>query len=737
MAGPQSPIVYVFGEFQLDVDRRLLLTNKSNPVALTVKVFDTLLYLVEHRGEVVEKAALLEAVWPNVVVEENNLNQNISVLRRTLGESAGEHRFIVTVPGRGFRFVAPVSVLPESPGTAPPPATPENSPVTVASRRGWVVSAATALLLLAGAWFYFGQLKPAPATTATDATKREQLHKPRLAVLPFDNLSPDPELAFFADGLHEEILSTLARRAPGLEVISRTTMMSYRESPKSVQQLAQELSADYVIEGSVRRDAAQVRLTLQLIDARADRHLWSQNYDRTLSSVLTLQSDVAGEVATQLSVRFVGGADGVAPPTRSPEAYDLFLRAQVLRQFVTPFSPAEHFAEVEGLYDRAIAIDPSFALAITQRVGFRTAMFSYNYDTSEELANKVRDDVAAAKRLAPDDPNVLAADAISWMFIERNLPRALSSFEAAEAAGLAEPMMLGAKVQLLSRMGHADAARRLSNRILALDPANPLLIGVGGFYTAMDGHLADGLRIIERGRTLYPEHLALNVQRAIFIFFNTGRSDELRVTLDNASTKFPTLALLDQHFLLLSYERRFDELRRLLDTVQESSMRVVTGVGPGPYYGVGRRPTAQYRGWAALLSGDRVAAAREGQLVLDFVASERETPHNKWFLRLLAADGHTFLGQRERAFVAADEAVALYPAEGDTIGFSVARAAARVYAQLGAEDRAMEILERDRRLLGPAQISRDPFFDSSLAKNPRYRALVERLESQMRATRLQ
>jgi tetratricopeptide (TPR) repeat protein len=474
-----------------------------------------------------------------------------------------------------------------------------------------------------------------------------------------------------------------------------------------------------------------------LIDAHADRHLWSQNYDRTLASALTLQSDVAGEVATQLSVRFVGGADMAAPPTRSPEAYDLFLRAQVLRQFITPLAPGERVTEVETLYNRAIELDPSFVQAIVQRAGFRTAIFSWNYDTSEVLAEKIRADIAAAKRLSPDDPNVLAADALHWMFIEHDLPRAIASFEAAEAAGPVEPMLLGAKVQLLSRTGNSDAALKLTNRLLALDPGNPFQIVIGGFYTAMDGDLADGLRVIERGCALYPDHLMLNLARAQIIFYNTGNTNEWRTALDAASEKTSTLAMLDQHFVLLGYERRFDELRRLLDTVPENSVRVVTGPSSGPYFGVGRLPIAQFRGWAAILSGDRDAAVREGKLVLDFVANVRETPRNKWFLRLLAADGHTFLGQRERALAAADEAVALYPSEGDTIGFAVARAAAHVYAQLGAEDQAIDILERDRRLIGPAQITRDPVFDRALGKNPRYQALVERLESQMRATRLQ
>src|SRR5262249_16658776 len=112
--------------------------------------------------------------------------------------------------------------------------------------------------------------------------------KPRIAILPFENLSPDPNNAFFPDGLHEEILATLAQRAPDLEVISRTTMMMYRLKPQSAAQVAKDLGASHILEGSVRREAKQVRLTLQLIDARNDDHVWAQTYDRTLANALTL-----------------------------------------------------------------------------------------------------------------------------------------------------------------------------------------------------------------------------------------------------------------------------------------------------------------------------------------------------------------------------------------------------------------------------------------------------------------
>ncbi len=163
----------------------------------------------------------------------------------------------------------------------------------------------------------------APSAAVAPATRGKR----RLAVLPFTNLSPDPANAFFADGLHEEILSALGTRSRDLEVISRTTMMMYRAAPKPVLEVAKELSATNVLEGSVRRQGNTVRLTLQLIDGRTDEHVWAKNYDRMLVDAMGLQAEVAAEVASQLEVE-LNGLDRPSP-TNDPVAYDLYLKASL------------------------------------------------------------------------------------------------------------------------------------------------------------------------------------------------------------------------------------------------------------------------------------------------------------------------------------------------------------------------------------------------------------------------
>jgi DNA-binding winged helix-turn-helix (wHTH) protein len=177
-----AKIFYQFNEFRLDVQQRLLTTDSGRPIPLPPKAFETLLYFVERRGELLEKTVIMKAVWPNIVVEENSLNQNISIIRRALGEAPGEHRFIVTEPGRGYRFVAD-----------------ENA---VAEQQPAIVRAPSVL-------------------EATAAQRRS------IAVLAFANLTGDPAKEYFSDGMAEELIHTLAR-IPGLKVPSRTSSFAYK-----------------------------------------------------------------------------------------------------------------------------------------------------------------------------------------------------------------------------------------------------------------------------------------------------------------------------------------------------------------------------------------------------------------------------------------------------------------------------------------------------------------------------
>ncbi len=214
--------VFIFGEFRLDLRRRLLLAGCDLvPVPLASKAYDTLAYLIQHRDEVVTKDELMRVVWPRVTVEENNLNQVVSALRRAFGERRGEHRFIATVPGRGYRFVAEVH----------------------------------------------GEPKVAGARIAS------------IAVLPFVNLTGEPEKDYFGDGMAEELIHMLTR-VPGLRVPSRTSSFAYKGRGVHVRNIARDLDVSLVLEGSVRSAGERIRVTAQLVNAETGYHQWSQTFDR-------------------------------------------------------------------------------------------------------------------------------------------------------------------------------------------------------------------------------------------------------------------------------------------------------------------------------------------------------------------------------------------------------------------------------------------------------------------------
>ena len=202
----------------------------------------------------------------------------------------------------------------------------------------------------------------------------------RIAVVPFENLSSDPANGFFTDGMHEEILSTLTSRTPDLEVISRTTMMLYRATPKPVTQIAKELGVTHVLEGTVRREGDKVRVTLQLIDARSDRQLWTESFDRTLAHAMTLQTEVATQVTSKLAVKLAANPARPAPPD-NPEAYDLWLRANLAWQNVSNASLSE-ILRVEQMYTQAIALDEKYAAAYADRARVRIVKLQSGFDQS-------------------------------------------------------------------------------------------------------------------------------------------------------------------------------------------------------------------------------------------------------------------------------------------------------------------------------------------------------------------
>jgi|ADGO01.1.fsa_nt_gi DNA-binding winged-HTH domains len=257
MSHQQERFTYEFGDFRIDPQRRVLfLRSSGQTVQVTSKVFDTLLYLVEHAGELLDKRTLMEALWPQVVVEESNLTQTIHTLRRVLGERPGEHRYIVTVPGRGYRFVAGVTTREVQDELAEPTAKPHALPAS--ARRRTIGAVALALLILATTAALLPLLKPVSTPHLSAARGQSTI---TLAVLPFVDMSGEQNQTYFADGLSEEILNLLAQSST-MRIIARTSSFSFKNRHDlDIQAIARKLNATHVLEGSVRKSGKRVRVT--------------------------------------------------------------------------------------------------------------------------------------------------------------------------------------------------------------------------------------------------------------------------------------------------------------------------------------------------------------------------------------------------------------------------------------------------------------------------------------------
>lgn len=288
---------YEFGPFQVDPDKEILLRS-GQPVPLTPKTFQILLVLVRHHKEVVTKDDLMKEVWPDTFVEEANLSRNIFMLRKALGESAQDHQYILTVPGRGYRLAESVRLVPEH-ELSIVAAQHSKMQVQVKETRhwGWLSVAAVLLLALSAFALDLGGVR--------SKLRSRWLGPPKissLAVLPLMNLSGDPEQEYFADGMTEELISELSRIG-SLKVISRTSVMQYKGEKKPLPQIGRELNVDAVMEGSVLRAGDRVRIAAHMIYAPTDQNLMTETYERDLGDILQLQREVAEAIAQQVRLK--------------------------------------------------------------------------------------------------------------------------------------------------------------------------------------------------------------------------------------------------------------------------------------------------------------------------------------------------------------------------------------------------------------------------------------------------
>jgi DNA-binding winged helix-turn-helix (wHTH) protein/TolB-like protein len=458
---------YRFGPFRLVLRERLLYCQ-GEPVSLTPKAFETLRVLVERHGRLVTKDDLLHEVWPDVVVEENNLAQHISMLRRTLAQAGADDRFIDTVPKRGYRFVAPVVEEGEpgpiaAPGIVPSvglahPLEPEPpDPFVTPVRARWaMVAAVLAVVALAGfVWdSRNAESDPVPPSwTAVDGSTPR-----RLAVLPFVNLGP-ADSRYLADGTVEELTTRLAS-LDDLGVISTTSTREYDRRGKTLRRIGADLGAAYIIEGSVRRDGLNgelVRIVPRMIRVADDVTVWTHQYDVKLSEVEGAHADMTRRIGDALQAE--AAIAGPSPPSRpfaDSEAYLAYLRG------VSAFQESQSDTSLQTLARRelefAVSRDPQAALAWSWLAKVYWAQYGAGAQRLPEIRAAAYRAAKKAIALAPDlpDAHLALARLLSGAGDDDGALREL------ELARRARPTLEGIRTEAWMRQGRGEWSQALA-----------------------------------------------------------------------------------------------------------------------------------------------------------------------------------------------------------------------------------------------------------------------------------
>ena len=316
---------------------------------------ETLCLLVENAGHLVEKDQLMKRVWPDAFVEEGNLNKHIFLLRKTLGQWNGGREYIETVSKRGYRFVAAVNESVEEEISGPSPQVPnvtQKAPPARPARwlgaRHDVGVLLVLILAILAAWQLLWHRRP-PHNPDVPAVRS-------LAVLPLENLSGDPSQDYFAESMTDELITNLGQIS-ALRVISRTSAMQYKTSSrKPLPEIARELNVDAIVEGSVVRSGDQVRITAQLIQARADKHLWARSYEGNARDILTLQRQIASAIAEQVRIQLTPQQQALLKTEHvvNPDAYEDYLRGH----YVVETGAIDGYERSIVYFNQAIAKDP-------------------------------------------------------------------------------------------------------------------------------------------------------------------------------------------------------------------------------------------------------------------------------------------------------------------------------------------------------------------------------------------
>src|SRR6266568_4335955 len=542
-----------------------------------------------------------------------------------------------------------------------------------------------------------------------------------IAVLPFENLSDEKENAFFADGIQDDILTNLSKIGD-LKVISRTSVMPYRGHTSNIREIAKTLGVSSVLEGSVRREGNRVRVNVQLINANDDDHLCANNYDRDLTDVFAIQTDLAREIASALQAKLspTEKAQMERKPTENGEAYLAFVQAHNLQDAMEDL---EKLKQSEQLYARAIQLDPMFALAIA-RYSQLESWIVHTFERTNERREKARALAEQALRLQPDLPEAHLAMGFSLYYGDNDFEAALKEFEIAqrdlpnEAEGY---LALGA---IQRRLGKWPESTANLEKAASLNPKDGLVFQNLAFNYEMLRDFDAANKTIDRGLKANPEGIGLWEIKSKLAIAEKGDLSVSEQAFEavksipmNNEAKLRITGARADVFLL---ERKYEEGLREAENVSDDLLAGIPAALCGKYYLVGFARKALHDE-----TGARTALLKAKDLLEAQLKQSPDSPD----LRIQLAKVLAYLGEKDAALTEARHATEILPESKDAFGGpEITAGVAEVYCIVGENGRAIEVL--DGLLSRPSDVTvpglrLSPVWDP-LRSDPRFQALLDK-----------
>lgn len=536
MRTPQGSSVITVSEmksflsFRLDSENHFLFRGEER-LPIAPKAFDVLCYLVEKAGFLVTQDELLEALWPKTYVNPEVLRKYILEIRRVLGDRPEKPVFIETVTKRGYRFIAPVThesvAQPEAltsqdePQELPGPQTrPSDQEISSNNATLRKLAISTLLVVIAASaiagYFWRARVKahaPTPSTTS-------------IAVLPFTDLSPGKDQEYFSDGLTEELIANLAK-IPGLKVVARSSAFQFKGKNEDLRTVGQMLGVATVLEGSVRKDGNQVRITAELIKADDGFRLWSETYDRDISHIIAAQDEIARAVSSPLQLRLLSG-NNAAPPGGSPitnsQAYEAYLQGQY---FIARGQDKEDLEKALSYANEAIKLDAGYAPAWAQRAQVLQTLASVALIENTDGFRRARESAEKAIAL---DPN-LATGYMALGLVQINHDWDWEGAdESLKKAGELEPgsaTVLGNRAYLARNLGQLEKAIELRRAAVALDPLRANFCLALGYELFLLGRFDDAMAALQRAQELNPQLSSLHLTRGTILLLEGHHLESL------------------------------------------------------------------------------------------------------------------------------------------------------------------------------------------------------------------